>query len=361
MKSILIISNTYYQLITAIRLKETFWSNDKVDIVISDQSNNSEGVAESLNKLYVFENVLWIKTKKICQNNKSIYLRIKRWKYVFCGINYPGLTNKKYDELVYYNPDVFIYGIFSKLIKNNDCMMCSRYEEGVLSYIDSEYLKNSRLKNANIIRKHFHKKILETYTMKFYCFYPQLYLGKLNALPIPQIDNHTGMGAILRKIFNIETEMLKIHEKYIFFTGVFDFEGGGAIGEFELVMNVAQLVGKDNLIVKTHPRDKRTVYEESGITVYKNSSIPWEAIQLNYNFTDKIFLTVNSGSVLGVNMMLENKVKTYFLYNCCNIEKNQEAVAYIKLVKQFMLTSNIISDKLKIVENMEGLKEICDS
>ena len=180
-------------------------------------------------------------------------------------------------------------------------------------------------------------------------------------MPIPQIDNHTGMGAILRKIFNIETEMLKIHEKYIFFTGVFDFEGGGAIGEFELVMNVAQLVGKDNLIVKTHPRDKRTVYEESGITVYKNSSIPWEAIQLNYNFPDKIFLTVNSGSVLGVNMMLENKVKTYFLYNCCNIEKNQEAVAYIKLVKQFMLTSNIISDKLKIVENMEGLKEICDS
>ncbi len=71
-KSILVISNTYFQLIVAIQLKETCWFNDKVDIVITDQSNNSEKVAKNLSKLQIFNKVIWRKTKNLCQNTSNI-------------------------------------------------------------------------------------------------------------------------------------------------------------------------------------------------------------------------------------------------------------------------------------------------
>lgn len=359
MKSILVISNTYYQLITAIRLKETLWNKEKVDIVISDQSNNSEKVAENLKKLNFFQNVWWIKTKNICQGSGNIYLKLKRWKYVTCGIYYPEITAYRYDEIVYYNADIFVYGIFSKLIKINRQLICSRYEEGILSYSDSQYLNNSRLKYANILRRFLYKKTLEQCTSDFYCFYPQLYAGKLNAKAIPQIRHHEGMAKKLKTIFNINDNMLKINEKYIFFSGVFDFEGGEPIGEFELIIRIAELVGKENLIVKLHPRDRRKKFEEKNIKIYEYSSIPWEAIQLNCDFSEKIFLTVNSGSILGANMMLKNRVRSYFLYKCCNFDKNSEASAYIKNVEQFLNDSDSILDQIYILENIEKLSEIC--
>lgn len=359
MKSILVICNTYYQLITAIRLKETTWNNDKVDIAISDQSNNSKKVTDNLKKLNIFENVLNIQTKKLCRNRKNICLKILRWKYIISGISYFNITDNLYDEIVYYNPDIFVYGIFAKLIKNNNCLICSRYEEGVLSYTDSLYLDDSYLKYTKFIRKLLHKELLEEHTLNFYCFYPALYSGKLCPVPILQFDNYKKAGKILKKIFEVNAENLEIKEKYIFFTSIFDFEGGESIGEFDLVTKISELVGKENLIIKTHPRDTRNIYEENGFKVYKNSSIPWEAIQLNGDFSDKVFLTVNSGSILGANMMLRDKVKSYFLYNCCHIEKNYVAVSFVKTIEQFMAKSNSVLNKIKIIDNIENLNEIC--
>lgn len=361
MKSILVVSNTYFQLITAIRLKETHWNREEVDIVISDQCKNSERVANNLKKMNLFRRVFWIKTKELCQDTRNVYLKIKRWKCVACGMSCPGITNHLYDEVVYYNADVFMYGIFSKLVKRNPSLICSRYEEGVLSYEDSKFLSKSCLNYANLIRNFFKKKILEKCTRNFYCFYPQLYSGKLKRIAIPQVEDHRKMGEKLRMIFDIKDEMLKIHEIYIFFSSTFDFEGGEPIGEFELVLKIIELVGKENLIVKLHPRDERKIYEENGIKVYKNSSIPWEAIQLNCDCSNKIFLTVNSGSILGANMMLKNAVESYFLYNCCNVEKNVEAACYMQKVKQFVIDSNAILHGIHVVESAEKLTEICKS
>ncbi len=357
-KSILVISNTYFQLIVAIQLKETCWFNDKVDIVITDQSNNSEKVAKNLSKLQIFNKVIWRKTKNLCQNTSNIYLNIKKYKYICFGITDIKIIQNFYDELVYYNPDIYTYGIFSKLKKNNSNLHVCRFEEGILSYTDSVYLENSKLKYSNIIRKLFKKTLLDEETNNFYCFYPEMYFGNMNPIEIHKIKDYKIMGDNLKKIFNLNDDMLHIKEKYIFFTGVFDFEGGGPIGEFELVLKVAGLVGKENLIVKTHPRDNRTVYAENGLKVYKHSYIPWEAIQFNNDFSEKILLTVNSGSILGANLILENKAQSYFLFNCCNIENNYEASRYMKTVRQLLSAAAPVLDKINIVENIDSLAQI---
>lgn len=72
-------------------------------------------------------------------------------------------------------------------------------------------------------------------------------------------------------------------------------------------------MGKDNLIVKTHPRDTRDVYTKNGIKIMKDSNAPWEVIQLNMGESDSVLLTVNSGAFISIMALMENKrVKGFF-------------------------------------------------
>ena len=76
----------------------------------------------------------------------------------------------------------------------------------------------------------------------------------------------------------------------------------------------------DNLLIKVHPRDNTGEFEKSGLNVYPGSDVPWEAIQLNYDFSNHVFLTCTSNSILSVDVMLEKGPEVYFLYNLCNAE-----------------------------------------
>ncbi|HEG1241807.1 TPA: hypothetical protein SCN02_002979, partial [Enterococcus faecium] len=82
-------------------------------------------------------------------------------------------------------------------------------------------------------------------------------------IQIPLVTAGSRTALQLSDIFNPMIDIYK-EKKYIFFTSVYDFEGGEPVGEYELVCKIADLVGKDNLIVKTHPRDVRTIYKDNG-------------------------------------------------------------------------------------------------
>lgn len=359
MKSILIICNTYYQLITAIRLTTTLWSNDKVDLIITDHSKNTNMIAPKLETEHIFNDVIWFATKELDQPACNRLSKLKKFLIVLKGMSrIPQMSQLFYDELVYYNSDVFVHGVFVTLNKVNAELVCSRYEEGILSYQDSVYFHGTPLDYANKIRKAFDKKILEYQTKNFYCFYPEMYEGNLNAIPVPIFDDFQLIGNCLSRVFNVDPEMLKIQEKYIFFTSVYDFEGGKPIGEFDLVSRISELVGKDNLLIKLHPRDSRNIYTERGFHVYEHSSIPWEAIQLNNDFSQKCFLTVNSGSILGVNLMIKNRARSYFLYNCCNLSGNVGAIASKREIERLMSNSHYDHERIMVIESSERLKDI---
>ena len=356
MKKRLIICNTYYQLIVAMQLNETLWDKDEVDVVISDQSNGSYNVYTTLVELNIFNKVHWKENSAICRVGTNFYKTLKKMCYIAFGLNDSFITNNCYDELVYYNADVYTYGIYDKLKKNNANLVCSRYEEGILSYEDSEFLTKSRLNFSKKIRKSIQKSILDEDTKTFYCFYPEFYKGNLLQIAVPKITDYRIIGERLKKIFNVDDEKLKIREKYIFFTSVYDFEGGEPIGETELVQKIAEIVGKDNLIVKTHPRDVRDAFKQSGIRVYEHSEIPWEAIQLNNDFSSKVLLTVNSGSVIGANMMIEKKAPALFLYKCCNYKVNPAAIATSQMIDRFV--SELKDVNVRSIESLEEFRTI---
>ena len=136
MKKRLVISNTYFQLIVAMQMIETLWDKDEVDIIISDQSIDSYNVYKKLIKLNLFHKVYWKENATMCRACTSFYKTLEKMRYIMFGLKDTAITNYAYDELVYYNADVYTYGIYDRLKKNNNILICSRYEEGILSYED---------------------------------------------------------------------------------------------------------------------------------------------------------------------------------------------------------------------------------
>lgn len=323
--NVLFLVNTYSQLIIALQIWRTYYKNDKVSVVISDFSQRSHIVSEKLREVDIFENVFFVECKKM--ESKSNLKKMMSLKTMVFGTKYfEQITKVKWDRLIYYNRDAASYSLFRELIKKNPRIETAMYEEGILSY--SFETSNRRILLAEKIWNLIGLTGIRERTKRFYCFYPGFYCGNLVPIEIPLInENDVFWEKTLIKLFDIDKEEMQdtYSGKYIFFTGVYDFEGGKPIGELELVEKVEKIVEKNHLIVKVHPRDDTQRFVENGITVADSSSIPWEAIQLSCNIKNCTFLTVVSGSVLMPNLMVSHPYKTFFLFDLCDVAKNYTA------------------------------------
>ena len=335
MKKILFSCNTYFQLIAAIQLNSTVYSDDYTVMVLSDHSKNADQVANRLRETEVFNEVFFVETRYFC----SEYLETKyKLPCVIDDINGNlygmDLQDKYFDTFIYYNDNHASLGIYAALYKVNKKIECMRLEEGIGSYIiDFRYDKKAALSRS--VRRILGQNNLYESTNTFYCFQPELYPGKLKPVQIPPITSNSSSVDVMKKVFLEPGTDYGIKEKYIFFGSPYDNEGGHSIGERRLVKEIAELVGYDNLIVKAHPRVLSDDYTSMGVKLYPHSSVPWEALQLTMDFSDKIFLTAVSSSVMSLNMTLEKPIRAYFLYNLTDAEKNQFARITLDMLRQF--------------------------
>ena len=358
---ILILTNTYYQVLFAMQLKLVRYKNCEVDLIISDHSTNSDVVSSKLAQENFFCNVFFVKSKGLVLNRNKFEKLEDFFKIAFCKDNrykffVPNIENCFYDEFLVFNYDIQSYGIFSYLCNTNPNIKISRFEEGLFSN-SVELMQTSRRKIISDFRKIQKKPIIEKAWHNYYSFTPHLYTGLLNPVLIPPINFNNEVLDILKKSFCINKDSLNYKQKYIFFTSVYDFEGGEPIGEYELVCKIANLIGKENLLVKTHPRDERTIYKDNGFNVDKNSYMPWEVVQLINDFSDKIFLTATSGSVLAGSFMSENPPKTFFMHKCCTVLGNPVAKKTIETIEKLLLDKNL-TNSLKNVDIANDIKDI---
>lgn len=357
----LIIAKTNYQIIFAMQMKNTIFKDDYVTMLVCDHSIDADIYAARLNELQIFSELHFVVTMGACD------VRTKRQKIEdFFDITFrqnnryrnftKSLVEKKYDEMIVYNYTIETYGIHALLSQYNRSISVSRYEEGILSYNGYNMLTGRR-KLINNLRKIQGKPSIEDCLKNFYCFYPQLYQDNLIPCFVPLIKQNDSIIVLIKKTFNVGSRKQQYNEKYIFFTSVYDFEGGKSVGEYELVCKIADLVGKNNLLVKTHPRDTRTIYIDNGFNVDENSAIPWEAIQLSGDFSGKIFMTLNSGSVLAGSTMSEKPIKTYFMYKLCDFSENSGCLRTVSNIKS-LLSKDSMQEVLRTVKIAEKIEDI---
>ena len=358
MKKIICICNTYYQLIFALQLKKTVYANDYIALLLSDHSKNALSICRNLEQYKCFDEIKYVETKSIDYSfslnpyagNKAIKQILKKIK-VDC-----------FDEMLVFNLSKSTYLFFSHFCKRNIHIKVHRFEEGVLSY-NTQICKLIPLTSSLHVNrliypllKFFRKYDMMAKLEKFYCYYPEIYNGNLHAEKIPLIQVRSDVAEIVAGAFGVNGCELKYEEKYIFFTSVYDFEGGEAIGELELVRKIADVVGKDNLLIKMHPRDTRTVYADEGFHIDTNSSIPFEALLFAHDFSDKVLLTATSGAVLSASLMIENPPKTYYMYPLCKLYGNPTAKKTVEQIDD-VLCHGSVRDKMKQIHICSG---VCD-
>lgn len=307
----LIVCNTYSQLIIAIQLKLTLFCDEEVDLWISDHSNNVDRIIEPLKETELFGDVQYIQDKDFVYNRSKIGMVKDIIKFSFGEKS--KLNIKKYQEIIFYSLSLLLYSISDYYDEINHEVKWSRMEEGIFSY-ETDFETGKRVRIIRLLRKISRRYEIADHIKDYYCFFPELKVSHLewNLIKIPSIkENAKQMASILKDIFRVED--ILITQKIIFFASSSDIDGK-PYGETEIILKLAELVGKDNLLVKVHPRDSRSVYGEYGISVMENSWVPWEAMQLIGNYQDKIMCTVNSGAFITISALQGGEGKGIFLY-----------------------------------------------
>ena len=365
---ILAICNTYYQFISVLRIKTTLLKNDDMDLLISDHTKGLLSCIEKIQETKLFNNVSLFETKDITYNDRTA---IETLKQIYCGV-FGGadltksLADNFYDRMIFFKDELAISFLFADLIKINPDIKCARLEEGIISYgydnLKNPYInEGGRYKIVEKARQCLRKRVMADVTDLLYCFLPELYEGSLKTVSIPKLDaNDCEFKGLIAQIFEIEEGEIDYPQKYIFFASVGDLEGGEPIGELEIAKKVAEQVGYDNLIIKVHPRDVSERYKNAGFHIDTNSSLPWEVVQLNYNFSKHVFLTVTSSSVLTTNLNTENSVETYFLYPMCNAKGNPMIENNINILEKLInrdIVNILKKTEFHVIENERYLKD----
>lgn len=318
MNKILISVNTYFQIIIAIQLKLTKYKDCNVDIIVSDHSMNFDIIVNNLRRTKLFNEIYCAKSRNFIHSKKlkqKIHRNILANTFPKVEINkLIYLKSQYYDEFLFYNIDNFTYLIFDVLYKKNRNLKIYRFEEGFVTYLHDDDITHK----AKIIRKIFLKKSLTDKIEKLLLFNKDLivYDTKVKIETILKLKaSNIKLRDSINDVFNYKNIRDNYSQKYIFFEESFFCDNKG-IDDLELILKIADIVGKENLLVKLHPRNKIDRFEKYGISTNKTIGIPWEVIQMNNDFSDKVFLTISSGSVLASRLYFNDNIKTYLLFNC---------------------------------------------
>jgi len=336
--------NTNYQLIVAIQITRSL--NKDADVILTNEIRNVDEICERLIRKKIFKTVSTMNVK-IKVSSSTI---IKRCVFGWIPENLKGI---KYDEFVGFNLDIPSHYIYAAICSVNKSVVVNKMEEGLLSYNTAD-TRCKVLDTALRIRKLIGKTNLKEVVEGFYCFQPQAYTGNLRPVCIPRIEISSTITDSLEKVFAPEG-VRTYSEKYVFLSCVYDFEGGDPIGELELAKKICKIVGKENFIVKVHPRDDVKRYVNAGLTVDMNSKVPFEVIELCTDFKDKVLITTLSSSLLNLNPVLENPIKSIYGYKLCNLTNNPLAQHYSSVLKEYLENKSLGLRNIFIAESMEEI------
>lgn len=354
-KSVLIIINTPFQMITAIQLASTEYKEYLVDVVITDNIAQYIELSERASRSGLFTNVYSMVTKDQSWQN---------WKYTLFGAVFnrailkrlPFLKVKKYDVALFANSGG-VSACIATLLRCSYGTTLGMYEDGFASYSD---FYHDEIKDAYKPR-HGSGKIIyclrkraPAYLKYYYVFEPELineWDFPFIIKRIPKIENEA--VSLLNMVFDYNKHIENYDYKYIFFEESY-FADGIDIGDMKIVEEISHIVGKDNLLIKIHPRNPVNRFKDRGFHTNADTSLPWEVIALNINLENKTLITIASGSSITSYFVSGRAAKhSLLLYEMDILDRN-------KLTPSLVVFDKICKNSEYFVhpQNLEQLKQI---
>lgn len=334
MKNVLFLCNTVYQVMVACWINHTYYKGDNTDIIVSDHMNDFEGVATRIREQGIFREVYSIRSRDYVYKpetfDNSVKAQIKRSLQPEKQMGHIIRFRRKYDVMIASNLDTITQLIFNVLkndrrskVGNKDLKLYI-FEDGIITYSRLFLSYYNECKNKSVSMKHrlFDKICNNEYIYGnitgMYLFNPELMMYKPDweLIPIKKIDKNDDLfRRQLNYIFRYD-QMNDSYDRKIIFMEESLYIGEKKRPDLELLNRIADEVGKENIMVKIHPRNPENIFENEGYKTNKNTAIPWELILINNDFSDKRLITIGSSSVLNPVTVFGISIKTYSLYNC---------------------------------------------
>ncbi|OUP05680.1 polysialyltransferase family glycosyltransferase [Anaeromassilibacillus sp. An200] len=289
-KRIIYLCPTLISLMNSIITQLTLNKGIPADIVFENTMDFSE-ISERLMKYPIFEKCFhWNSLEE-----KSIYHDLTQHEKLQVShrpskiFHIPRLNDQYTDLCVHidsYAAKFFYYSLIEKGM-NPDIHFVS---EGTGTYaldfvntardsIDHEYYKH----------KAFLKKVKNVYI-----YQPQLFTGNRKIVNLVEIPLFSSLDSSIHKMINeIFGKAKPVEEKLIFFEGVF-WGDNYLVNEMDLFLEIADYIGKENIVVKRHPRNKVDRFTPMGFHVMEQQYLPWEIMIKDIDLSKKVLVSVAS-------------------------------------------------------------------
>lgn len=314
--SILVVANTPFQIVVACHILQLYYPQADVDLCISNGIRDAENIVKHATETEAFRNVIFLRNRKCFA--KGPLNKLFAWlSYIISNYRISfSLAKNTYDILLFSNISVLTKLLTTKLSKYNSQIKIQIFEEGMSTY--TQRFADGDAPNT-LYRRWVDKKGILDSLDRLYVFNPFFLAWKPingHVQELPKISSENAdFRQLINQIFDYAHCQDKYDKKLIFFEESHALEGYD-VPDIEIVEQIAIRLGKDNIMVKTHPRNPINRFARLGYKTNINTAIPWEVIMLNEKLTDKILVTISSGSVIYPYLYLNIAAKSYSLIRC---------------------------------------------
>ena len=311
---------TVFQLLNAVNLKTTLLKDVKADLVLSKATDFSIFV-KKLKSMGIFRNIYisndtpetYFEWRR-CTKREQTFMMLYPEKYVMLpdlGEVYTDFyiaVADDYNKLYYYN-----------MVKMGMRPCIHIFEDGLSTYL-IDHLEECK---ADIFNHNIYKNLsFIKHVSEILPYQPQLHVANTHVCPINAIPKIDYTDDKVKKMYNdIFGSNSLPKEKYIFLEEAFVWDGISST-DMDLIEFVANAVGKNNIIVKMHPRNNINRFSKEGYKIINNSKIPWEMTIMNSDLEDKVFITVSSTSAFTAGLVFDKPFKTINLFDLMLLGKN---------------------------------------
>lgn len=356
----LFLCNTVYQVIIAVWLKISVFEKNDADIIISNHMNGYKGIAENIKKTEIFDEVYTVDSLDCSRyrvHYKNRYYDLLHECFKTRELSRYFDINCDYSELYVSNLDGFTKLLFSVLNKKFGTKICM-FEDGTSTYSKfyERFYENTRpVKNKHnfIVYNVFKNKSVYGNVVCLWVLNKNalLWKPKYEVKQIPPIEVDQKYKSIINTIFDYENSTDRYEEKYIYFEESF-YADTKYMEDVELVNKISELVGKENILIKIHPRNPVNRFKELGYKTNNDLSIPWEVILMNNDFSDKVLITIGSQTIITPCILFNMHIKSYSMYNCI---ENKPKVLDGPLFDVLMTLYNKYSDDITLCESIDEI------
>lgn len=323
---ILGIASTSYHLMVFLFIKDAFFREDSVDLVLTDKTPFFEELYKSGRLETYFDRVFFADAKKIKNPYKSAPIVL--WEsFVHNPTTKQMLADngfaqfQTYDDIFFASPgmpDEIVKEISKTAIKRNRKVRFHRFEDGFASYTKAPVSTVSSPLGQKLYRRLFGYDI-KVQENELYLFEPSLAESNVadraaTGFSLVKIPKTTERIALVTEQIQdlLRFESRSFDETYMFLGQGTANCTQNPLTYRSLILDIAEHVGFENFVVKPHPRGDHDRFEDH-IHVYTDTC-PFELAIAAGNLEDKTLISYYSTACVSGKLLFDSACRIIFTY-----------------------------------------------